>query len=122
MDKFLEAWVETVFRIVAQRTGGKMRVGRKGETTRPINWEPPYLGSQKSLVPDIWIAWDSATVIIDAKYKRHWEELQRTSWSSLESEIREQHRTDLFQVLAYANLARTSRVIACLVYPCSPKH
>ena len=122
MDQFFEAWVETAFRAVAQRTGGQIRVGRKQETTRPIDWEPPYLGSQKSLIPDIWIEWDSATLIVDAKYKRHWEELQQRSWSNLEAEVREQHRADLFQVLAYASLARTSRVIACLVYPCSPEH
>ena len=33
--------------------------------------------------------------------------------------VREQHRADLLQVLAYANLASTSKVIACLIYPCS---
>lgn len=120
MDQFFEAWVETVFRVVAERTGGQLKVGRKRETTRPINWEPPYIGSQKSLMPDVWLEWDSATLIVDAKYKRHWEELQH-SWSSAEDEFREQHRNDLLQVLAYANLARTSKVIACLAYPCSPQ-
>ena len=118
MDKFFEAWVETVLRVVAQRTGGQMKVGRKRETTHPIDWEPSYLGSQKSLAPDIWLEWDSATVIVDAKYKRHWEELQQHSWWRVEEELREQHRNDLLQVLAYANLARTSTVIVCLVYPC----
>jgi hypothetical protein len=121
MDQFFEAWVETVFRKVAQRTGGQIKVGRKRETTHPINWEPPYLGSQKSLVPDVWLEFDSATLIVDAKYKRHWEELQNP-WSRVEEELREQHRNDLLQVLAYANLARTSKVIACLVYPCSPQN
>jgi hypothetical protein len=119
MDKFFESWVETVFRVVAQRTGSQMKVGRKRETTYPINWEPSYLGSQKSLVPDIWLEWNSATLIVDAKYKRHWEELQQHSWWSVEEELREQHRNDLLQVLAYANLARTSQVIVCLAYPCS---
>jgi hypothetical protein len=120
MDAFFEAWIETVFRVVAQRTGGQMRVGRKRETVHPVNWDPPYLGSQKSLVPDIWLEWESATLIIDAKYKRHWEELQQRSWSNMEAELREQHRNDILQVLAYANLARTPNVIACLAYPCSP--
>ena len=120
MDRFFEAWAETVFRIVARQTGGQMRVGRRRETTRPINWEPPYLGSQKSLAPDIWLEWDSTTLIVDAKYKRHWEELQQHAWANVEEQIREQHRNDLLQVLAYANLARTARVIACLAYPCSP--
>ena len=121
MDQFFEAWVETAFRVVAQRTGAQIKVGRKHETTHPVNWEPPYLGSQKSLVPDIWLEWDSATLIVDAKYKRHWEELQH-SWRRVEEELREQHRSDLLQVLAYANLARTSKVIVCLAYPCSPQN
>lgn len=119
MEKFFEAWVETVLRVVAARTGGQMKVGRKRETTHPINWEPAYLGSQKSLVPDIWLEWDSATLIVDAKYKRHWEELQQHSWWRVDEELRNQHRNDLLQVLAYANLARTSTVIVCLAYPCS---
>ena len=65
--------------------------------------------------------WDSVTLIVDAKYKRHWEELQQSSWINLERELREQHRHDLLQVLAYANLAQTPKVIACLVYPCSSR-
>ncbi|MEO8051753.1 MAG: hypothetical protein ABI833_15145 [Acidobacteriota bacterium] len=121
MDQFFEAWVETIFRVVARRTGGQMKVGRKRETIHPINWEPPYLGSQKTLVPDVWLEFDSTTIIVDAKYKRHWEEL-RNPWSTVEEALREQHRADLLQVLAYANLARTSKVIACLAYPCSAQN
>ena len=122
MDQFFEAWIETVFRVVAQRTGGQIRVGRKRETVHAINWEPAYFGSQKSLIPDIWLEWDSVTLIVDAKYKRHWEELQQRSWRNVEEELREQHRNDLLQVLAYANLARTPRVVTCLTYPCSPQN
>ncbi len=119
MDQFFEAWVETVFQVVARSTGGQLKVGRKRQTIHPINWKPTYVGSQKSLVPDIWLEWDSTTLIVDAKYKRHWEELQRQPWANLEEQLREQHRNDVLQVLAYANLARTPKVIACLVYPCS---
>ena len=121
MDQFFEAWVETVFCTIARRTGGRMKVGRKHETTHAVNWEPPYLGSQKSLIPDVWLEWDSLTLIVDAKYKRHWEEMQAQPWSRLEEQLREQHRTDMLQVLAYANLASTPKVIACLTYPCSPE-
>jgi len=122
MDQFFESWIETVFRVVAQRTGGQIRVGRKRETVHALAWEPPYLGSQKSLVPDIWLEWEFATLIVDAKYKRHWEELQQRSWMNIEEGLREQHRNDLLQALAYANLARTPTVIACLAYPCSPQN
>jgi len=119
MDQFFEAWIETIFTSVARKTGGQIKTARQRTTTHPISWQPAYLGSQKSLVPDIWIEWDSTTLIVDAKYKRHWEELNQHSWSRVEEDLRENHRTDLFQVLAYANLARTQTVVACLIYPCS---
>lgn len=121
MDEFFEAWVETVFRVVASRVGAQVKVGRKRETVHPICWDPSYLGSQKSLIPDIWLEQGDVTIIVDAKYKRHWEELQQNSWSMMNEQFREEHRNDLLQVLAYANLARTSRVIVCLAYPCSPE-
>jgi 5-methylcytosine-specific restriction endonuclease McrBC regulatory subunit McrC len=72
------------------------------------------------LVPDVWLEQDSTTIIVDAKYKRHWEEMQHHSWHSADEILKEAHRNDLFQVMAYANLARTPRVIACLAYPCTP--
>jgi hypothetical protein len=122
MEQFFEAWVETVFRAVALRTGAQLRVGRKRETVRSVNWDPPYLGSQKSLVPDIWLEWGAMTLIVDAKYKRHWEEMQQRSWLKVEEDIRDQHRGDILQVLAYASLAATPRVVACLAYPCSPEN
>ena len=120
MDRFFEAWVETVFQSVARDTAAVLKVGRRRENTHPIDWEPAYLGSQKSLVPDLWLEWQDTTLIVDAKYKRHWEELQEHSWNATADLIREQHRNDLFQALSYANLAKTSRVITCLAYPCSP--
>jgi hypothetical protein len=121
MGEFFEAWVETIFHYITREIGGSLRLARRRETVHPISWEPPYLGSQKALVPDICMDWGSTTVVVDAKYKRHWEELQEHSWASIEELIREQHRNDLFQILAYANLARTPRVIVCLAYPCRPE-
>jgi hypothetical protein len=67
----IETWIKTVFRVAAQRTVGQTRVGRKRQTIHAVNWEPPYLGSQKSLIPDIWLEWEAATLIAEAKYKRH---------------------------------------------------
>jgi 5-methylcytosine-specific restriction endonuclease McrBC regulatory subunit McrC len=121
MDKFFEAWVETVSRGVARRIGAQVRTGRLRETVQAINWNPPYLGSQKSLIPDIWLESEAGTLIIDAKYKRHWEELQQQPWARAEEQLREEHRNDLLQVLAYANLAGSSRIVVCLVYPCAPE-
>lgn len=120
MERFFEAWIETLFHSVARRTGGLMKVGRLRQTTRPIVWDPPYLGSQKSLVPDLYLNWDSTTLVLDANYKRHFQELQSHTWEATEAAWKEQHRNDLLQVLAYANLAESRNIISCLVYPCTP--
>ena len=119
MEQFFEAWVETIVRKVARRTGGLVKCGRRRETVSPLSWNPPYLGSQRSLVPDLILGFDNLALIVDAKYKRHWEELQDGGWHGQAGELREQHRADLLQVLAYANLVETRDVICCLVYPCS---
>ena len=119
MEQFFEAWVETVMRCVARSVGGVLKTGRQRETVAPIAWNPPYLGSQRSLVPDMILELDQTSFIVDAKYKRHWEELQEGGWLNESSAFKEQHRADLLQILAYANLARTTDVVCCLVYPCS---
>lgn len=121
MQKFFEAWIETVAARVAREVGGTLRVGRKAQTTVPLEWNPPYLGSQKSLKPDVVITRHDATVIIDAKYKRHWEEFQEQPWAAADESLREEHRNDMLQVLAYANCARTEKVTVVLAYPCRPQ-
>jgi hypothetical protein len=119
MEAFFEAWVETVVRRVALSTGGLLTTGRRRETVAPLSWEPPYLGSQRSLVPDLVLEMEGTAVIFDAKYKRHWEEMQDGGWHGQSERLREEHRADLLQVLAYANLVRARQVVCCLVYPCS---
>lgn len=119
MEQFFEAWTETVLVDVARRIGGVLRTGRQRQTVAPLSWDPPYTGSQRSLVPDLMLERADSTIIIDAKYKEHWEELQTHRWSNIGEEIRERHRADLLQVLAYANLATTPRIIVCLAYPCT---
>jgi 5-methylcytosine-specific restriction endonuclease McrBC regulatory subunit McrC len=119
MERFFEAWVETALRKVVLRTGGVLRVARRRETVSPISWDPPYLGSQGSLIPDLLLELEDTTLIVDAKYKRHWEDMNDGSWNATDNEIRERHRHDLLQVLAYANLTSTPRVVCCLAYPCT---
>lgn len=119
MEQFFEAWSEAVLASVARRIGGVLKTGRRRQTVVPLSWDPPYAGSQRSLIPDLVLERGDSTVIIDAKYKEHWEELQARRWANVEEEIRERHRADLLQVLAYANLATTPRIVVCLAYPCS---
>jgi hypothetical protein len=62
---------------------------------------------------------EGRSFVIDAKYKRHWEELQREMWQEQSTGWQERHREDLLQVLAYANLVSGDDIVCCLVYPCS---
>ena len=119
MEEFFEAWVETIFARVARHSGGQLRVGRKRETISPILWNPPYVGSQKYLLPDLVLERENETLIIDAKFKGHWEELQRGRWGELDDTLREHHRADLLQVLAYSTVATSQTISSCLVYPCT---
>jgi hypothetical protein len=118
MEEFFESWAETAVVALSQRVGGVVRTGRKRQTVTPVEWHPPYDGSQKSLVPDVMLERDDLTLIVDAKYKEHWEEMARRRWGDIRDDTRESHRGDLLQVLAYANLAETPRVVVCLAYPC----
>jgi 5-methylcytosine-specific restriction endonuclease McrBC regulatory subunit McrC len=61
---------------------------------------------------------EKETIIFDAKYKGHWEDLNQERWGRLDEELRERHRADLLQVLAYSTLSEASRITSCLVYPC----
>jgi hypothetical protein len=117
MDSFYESWVETILEIISRSNGGLLRSGRKRETIHPIAWDKPFLGSQKFLQPDFVIEHPNGFLVVDAKYKDHWEDLN-VSWSQVEQEIREGHRQDLHQILAYSTLFDKPVITACLVYPC----
>ncbi len=118
METFFEAWVESLLEQVARKVGGVLRSGRQRQTVVPIEWDPPYQGSQRFLLPDLLLETDAGVILVDAKYKDHWEELSLHRWGELAETIRERHREDLLQVLAYASTQDAPRVVACLVYPC----
>ncbi|MCS6954119.1 MAG: hypothetical protein RMK57_15525 [Bryobacterales bacterium] len=119
MEAFFEAWVETVLRRVARSTGAELRVARRRQTTVPLHWDPPYADTQKGLAPDFLLRFEGCVVIVDAKYKRHWEEMRHSAWATVSEETREQHRQDLLQVLAYGSAAGANHTVCCLTYPCS---
>ncbi len=118
MEECFEALAETLTERLARQLGGTVKVGRKRETLKPIEWEPPYIGSQRFLLPDIVLSKEGETVIVDAKYKVHWEELRTETWYNVEDQLREHHRADLLQVLAYSTTFSTPKITACLLYPC----
>jgi hypothetical protein len=121
MEVLFEAWVETLAARVARAMGARVRAGRLEETRVNLAWEPAHAGSQRSLLPDVVLELPDVTVVFDAKYKRHAEEMELRDWGRLDEVLRERHRADLLQVLAYSTLFETPRVVACLIYPCQPE-
>jgi 5-methylcytosine-specific restriction endonuclease McrBC regulatory subunit McrC len=69
-------------------------------------------------VPDIVFTRNDDLFIIDAKYKDHWEDLNIKNWNNLEDVIKERHRNDLLQILAYTTGVGQESISCCLVYPC----
>ena len=118
MEVLFESYLESIISKISKKIGGVIKSGRLRETIIPINWDPPLLGSQRSLVPDIVFTRNDDLFIIDAKYKDHWEDLNIKNWNNLEDMIKERHRNDLLQILAYTSGVGQKNVSCCLVYPC----
>jgi hypothetical protein len=120
MAAFFEAWVEAIAHQTARRIGAQVRSGRAGSTRVALDWHPPGSGSQGSLLPDVVMVRDDLVVILDAKYKRHARDIDRLGWSGVSESLREEHRADLLQALAYAALFDAPRIMTLLLYPATP--
>jgi hypothetical protein len=88
----------------ARRIGATGRSGRAEQTRVPLDWTPTAAGSQRSLVPDVVIERDDLVLVLDAKYKQHASDIERLGWTGVTEQLREQHRADLLQALAYSTL------------------
>ena len=118
LDQLWERFVEKLVVEDARRTGGRVRVGRLGETTIPLAWTDNGHRALGHLIPDFVIHRASGIEIVDAKYKSHFADLDARRWSALADEIRDSMRADLHQVLAYAAAVGAGKSIgATLVYP-----
>lgn len=117
MEQFFEAWVESVAEHAARRSGARLRVGRTESTRVALDWKPPHAGSQRSLLPDAVLDRGDVVVVIDAKYKRHAAQIERLGWNNVDQDVRELHRADVLQALAYSTLFDAPRIVACLAYP-----
>ncbi len=117
LEKLWEGYVESIYKKEVSETGGEVKVGRLGETIFPLNWSNSTHRTLGHLVPDIVIRRANSIQIVDAKYKAHLAEIDEMGWYQMEQEIKDTHRADLHQILAYAALYDAEEIIATLVYP-----
>lgn len=109
-----EAWVRGFAAALAPQLG--LRPPGLGEARRPLRWEGG-VASMGSLAPDVGLMGDHRVVWIDAKYKAHLSLLARHGWRGTTDLVRDAHRADLHQALAYAALVDVDRVDTVLLYP-----
>ena len=114
IDAVWEAWVAAFSADLAGRLG--LTASPFQEARRVLRWQGPA-SSMGALAPDVELRGADRVIWIDAKYKAHLELLARRGWSGLTDEVREAHRADLHQALAYASLADVPQVDSLLVYP-----
>jgi hypothetical protein len=109
-----EAWVRSFAGALAPQLG--MVAPSDRASRRPLRWEGGVT-SMGSLAPDVGLSGGGRMIWLDAKYKSHLSLLARHGWRGLSDAVREAHRGDLHQALAYAALAEVDRVDTVLVYP-----
>lgn len=118
LEQLWERFVESQVRDEAARTGGRVRVGRLGETVIPLAWNDSSHKALGHLIPDFVVHRHDGIEIVDAKYKSHFADLDANRWSALAEETQSSMRADLHQVLAYAATAGSAdKIRATLIYP-----
>ena len=109
-----EQWVRRFATSLAPQLG--LRPPGPIDARRALRWEGS-VASMGSLAPDVGLVGDHRVVWIDAKYKAHLSLLARHGWRGTSELVREAHRADLHQALAYAALVDVPQVDTVLLYP-----
>lgn len=117
MHELFEMWMESVVRSWAKGFGGRVSSGRKLESLSPIQWNRSWVNSLSGLIPDVVVETADEVFIFDAKYKGYLDEVDELRWRDSAEFLKEEHRHDLHQVVAYSSLYEAKLVTAVLVYP-----
>jgi hypothetical protein len=103
-----EKFVQHIFKEVAKETGGRLYPNFKfhSRTLKHFSWE------LKHVEPDAIYQKDDILVFIDAKYKSNL--YNKYDQSEI---LKESHRNDLHQILAYSSFSKTDYKYGFLCYP-----
>lgn len=103
-----EKFVQHIFREVAKETGGRLYSNFKfqSRTSKHYSWE------LKHIEPDAIYQKENFLVFIDAKYKSNL--YNKFDQSEI---LKEDHRHDLHQIMAYSSFSKTDSKFGFLCYP-----
>ena len=103
-----EKFVQHIFKEVAKETGGKLFTNFKfhSRTSKHYSWE------LKHIEPDAIYQKDNFLVFIDAKYKSNlYNKFDKSDT------LKDDHRHDLHQIMAYSSFSKTDLKFGFLCYP-----
>ena len=103
-----EKYVQFIFNQISLEIGATQLNNCK--IRRSSHFSP--LWSLNYLEPDIILMKNNLDIVIDAKYKSHLFNLKSTS-----EELKEEHRKDLHQLLAYTAFTKNKNKVGILCYP-----
>lgn len=103
-----EKFVQHIFKAVAKETGGKLFANFKfhSRTSKHYAWE------LKHIEPDAIYQKENLLVFIDAKYKSN-----LYNKFDISETLKEDHRYDLHQIMAYTSFSKTDLKYGFLCYP-----
>lgn len=103
-----EKFIQHIFKEVAKETGGRLYTNFKLHSNRSkrFTWE------LKHVEPDAIFQKENVLVFIDAKYKSNL--YNKLSQSEV---LKEDHRNDLHQIMAYLSFSKTDSKFGFLCYP-----
>ena len=103
-----EKFVQYIFKEAAKETGGRVYSNFKfrSRTSKDYAWE------LKHIEPDAIFQKENLLVFIDAKYKSNL--YNKFDQSEI---LKEEHRRDLHQIMAYSSFSRTDTKYGFLCYP-----
>lgn len=103
-----ERYVQHIFMQISKELGGKLLPNFKlsGQHSNHYSWELKYLE------PDALYQKDNLSFFIDAKYKSHLFNAYNTS-----AELKNEHRHDLHQIMAYLSFSKYPTKYGMLCYP-----
>jgi hypothetical protein len=103
-----ERYVQYIFEQISSEIGATQLNNYRIRRYSSVN--PPW--SLSYLEPDIVLIKNELEIIIDAKYKSHLFNLKSTT-----EELKEEHRKDLHQLLAYTTFIKSENKFGILCYP-----
>jgi hypothetical protein len=103
-----EKFIQYIFKAVAKETGGKLFANFKfhSRTSKHYSWE------LKHIEPDAIYQKENFLVFIDAKYKSN----LYNKFDNSET-LKDNHRHDLHQIMAYTSFSKTAYKYGVLCYP-----